>query len=121
MLRTCVLYCAMAGVIGLAVGCEFSKDSKDSKLPLAQRDDAAKAMKVKLDEMDKKIDELKARTEKATGEEKTKLEAKWKDSAAKREAFAKKYEELKSAAADKWEAVKNETEHAYGELKKVIE
>jgi uncharacterized protein HemX len=121
MLRTCVLYCAMAGVLGLAVGCSFFSDTKDTKSSLSQRDEAVKTMKAKLEEMDKKIDELKAKAEKATGEEKTKLEAKWKESAGKREEFAKKYEQLKAAAADKWEAAKNETEHAFDELKKAIE
>ena len=53
MLRTCVLLCAMAGVTGLAVGCNFFSGSKDAKSPLTSRDEAAKAMKAKLDEMDK--------------------------------------------------------------------
>lgn len=121
MLRTCALFCAAAGILGLAVGCNLSSDSKDGKSPLTQRDEAVKSMKVKLDELDKKIDELKAKAEKASGEEKTKLEAKWKESAGKREEFAKKFEKLKSSAAAEWEAAKNETEHAFGELKKAIE
>jgi archaellum component FlaC len=77
-------------------------------------------MKAKLDELDKKIEDLKAKAEKASGEEKIKLEQKWKDSAGKRAELAKKYEELKSAAADKWQDVKKETEHAYEELKKEV-
>jgi putative heme-binding domain-containing protein len=41
----------------------------------------------KLDEWDKKLEDLKAKAEKATGEEKVKLEAQWKETAVKREAL----------------------------------
>ena len=115
MLRTGVLCCAMAGVLGLVVGCTPT----DGKIKA--RDEAATAMKTELDKLDKKVAELKDKAEKATGEEKVKLETKWKESAAKREAVGKKFEELKSAAADKWEAVKKDADAAFGEFKKAVE
>src|SRR5262245_37066280 len=99
MLRTCVLCCAMAGVVGLTVGCNLFSSGSGS---IKDRDEAVKTLKVKLDEMDKQLAGLKEKADKAAGEEKAKLEAKWKESSGKREAFAKKLEELKTAAADKW-------------------
>ncbi len=113
MLRTGVLCCAMAGVLGLVVGCTDPK--------IKARDEAATAMKTELDKLDKQVAALKEKAEKATGEEKTKLEEKWKASAAKREAVGKKFDEFKTAAADKWEAVKKDAEAAFGELKKAVE
>lgn len=116
MLRTCVLCCAMAGVVALAVGCNlFSGDA------LKQRDEAVKTINAQLTELDKDIARLKEKAEKATGEEKAKLEAKWKESAGKREALGKKLEELKTAAADKWEAIKKDTDKAFDDLKKSVE
>jgi hypothetical protein len=79
-----------------------------------------KDMKAKLDEIDLKLSELKSRAEKATGEEKVKLEEKWKKSSGDREALAKKYEQLKTAAAEKWDAAKKEAQHDFDELKKAI-
>ena len=123
MLRICVLGCAMAVSLALVVGCTSSSDTGNGKpvITQAQKDEAVRAINDKLAAIDKKLEELKTRAEKATGEEKAKLEAKWQESAGKREALKKKYDELKSAAADKWEVIKNEAEHAYNELKKAIE
>jgi hypothetical protein len=118
MLRTCVLCCALAGVVGLVVGCNPSAENKPAT---AKKDEAIKAHKASLGDADKKIDDLKARAEKATGEEKTKLEAKWKDASAKRDAARKKLDELEKAAVEKWEAVNKEAEAALTELKKAVE
>jgi chromosome segregation ATPase len=115
MLRTSILCCAMAGILALAVGCDFG--SKGIK----SRDEAVATMKTELDKLDKKVTELKDKADKATGEEKAKLEARWKESSAKREAVGKKLEELKTAAVDKWEAVKKDTDAAFGEFKKSID
>ena len=115
MLRTGVLCCAMAGVLGLAVGCS------DVDAKIKSRDEAATTMKTTLDDLDKKVEELKQKADKATGDEKAKLEAKWKESATKRDAAKKKLEELKAAAADKWEAVKKDAEAVFNEAKKTVE
>jgi hypothetical protein len=118
MLRTGVLCCAVAGALGLVVGCNQSSDNKSST---AKKDEAVAAFKVKIDEMDKKLAELKEKAEKAVGEDKVKLEAKWHESAGKREAAMKKLDELKAAAADKWEVVKKDAESAFDALKKAVE
>lgn len=116
MLRTSVLCCAMAGVLGLAAGCGIFGSTANKP-----RDEAVATMKTELEKLDKKVADLKDKADKATGEEKTKMEAKWKESSAKREAVGKKLDELKNAAADKWEAVKKDADTAFGEFKKTIE
>ena len=126
MLRTCVLCCAVAGLLGLAVGCNRSSESKpetkpETKPTLGARDEAVAAYKTKLDDVDKKIADLKDKASKATGDEKTKLEAKLKDATAKREAVGKKVDEMKATAADKWEGVKKDTDAALEDLKKFVE
>ena len=116
MLRTCVICCALAGVVGLTVGCTGSKDTK----PTTGKDASLSTYRSQLGEFDKRVDELKAKAEKATGEEKTKLEAKWKDSAAKRDAAKKKLEDLEKAAADKWDALNKEAATAFDDVKKAV-
>lgn len=117
MLRTCVICCALAGVIGLAVGCNGTKDTKPAT---AKKDEAVTAYKAKLAEFDKQVDELKAKADKAAGAEKTALEAKWKESAAKRDAAKKKLEELEKVAGDKWDAANKEAEAAFDDVKKAV-
>ena len=114
MLRTCVLCCALAGVLGLAVGCTSTKDTKPTP---TKKDEAVTAYKARLGEFDKQVAELKAKAEKATGEERTKLEAKLKDLSAKRDAAKKKLDELEKAAAEKWEAIDKEAKTAFDEMK----
>lgn len=116
MLRTCVLCCALLGAVGLTIGCNGAKDTKTD----AKKDESLKGYKTQLGSFDKQVDELKAKAEKATGEEKTKLEAKLKDAAAKRDAAKKKLEELEKAAADKWDAINKEAEAAFEEVKKAV-
>ncbi len=116
MLRTCVICCAMAGAVGLTIGCTGSKDTK----PSVSKDDSLKSYKTQLAGFDKQVDDLKAKADKATGEEKTKLEAKWKESAAKRDAAKKKLEELEKAAADKWDAVEKEAKTAFEDATKAV-
>lgn len=117
MLRTCVLCCALAGVLGLAVGCTSTKDTKPTP---TKKDEAVTAYKARLGEFDKQVAELKTKAEKATGEEKTKLEAKLKEATAKRDAAAKKLDELEKAAADKWEAMDKEVKSAFEDVTKAV-
>jgi hypothetical protein len=116
MLRTCVICCALAGAVGLTIGCTGTKDTK----PTASHDESVKSYKTQLGGFDTKVDELKAKADKATGEEKAKAEAKWKDSQAKRDAAKKKLEELEKAAADKWDAAEKEAKHAFDEASKAV-
>jgi len=117
MLRTCVLCCAVAGSLGLAAGCNLRTQDN----PATQRDQAITTYKVQLGDLDKKIDELKAKIEKATAEEKPKLEAKLKEAGVKRDACMKKLDEWKAAAAEKLDAAKKDAEAALADLKKAVE
>jgi len=117
MLRTCVLGCAMAGVLGLTVGCKNGSETK----PPATQSEAVTAYQTKLTDADKKIAALKEKMEKATGEEKTKLETKLKEATSKREALAKKVDEVKAAAADKFESVKKDADTAFEDFKKFVD
>jgi hypothetical protein len=117
MLRTCVLCCALAGVVGLTVGCNNTKDTKPE---VKKKDEAVTAYKARLGDLDRQIADLKARAEKATGDDKGKLEAKLKEASAKREAALKKLDELEKAAADKWEAINKEADAAFEEVKKAV-
>ena len=117
MLRTGVLCCALAGVVCLTVGCNSWSDYREN----TNRDEVVASYKTKLAEMDKKIADLKDRTDKAAGEEKPKLEAKLKEANAKREAFVKEYEELKAAPADKLDTSKKDADAAFEELQKAVE
>src|SRR5688572_15106319 len=118
MVRTCVLGCALAGVLGMAVGCDKSKNTPTT--PVVKKDEAVAAYKAKLVDLDKQVADLKAKAEKATGEENAKLAAKHKEAADKVAAAKKKLEELEKAATDKWDAANKETEAAFEEAKKAV-
>lgn len=120
MLRTCVICCALAGVVGLTVGCKDTKDTKDTKPAPTKKDEAVTAYKSQLGVLEKQVDDLKAKADKAVGEDKVKLDAKLKDAGAKRDAAKKKLEELEKAAADKWEAVGKEADAAFDDFKKAV-
>jgi hypothetical protein len=115
MFRTCVISCALVAAVGLTIGCTGTKDTKP-----AGKDEALKTYKTQLSGFDKQVDDLKAKADKATGDEKGKLEAKWKDAAAKREVAKKKLEELEKAAADKWDAAEKEAKTAFEDVTKAV-
>jgi len=116
MFRTCVICCALAGAVGLTIGCGNS--SKDTKP--AVKEETLTRYNSQLDTLGKQVDELKAKAEKSTGDEKVKLEAKLKDATARRDAAKKKLDELKQAAADKVEALNKEVEAAFEDAKKAV-
>jgi formate-dependent nitrite reductase cytochrome c552 subunit len=116
------LCCAIAGTLGFVVGCSGWSDSKPtvSTPTPAQKEQAEQKMKAQLNEMDQKINDLKNRADKATGEEKAKLEAQWKASAGKRAEYEKKFDQFKHAAGNKWEDFKNDAENDYQEFMRRI-
>src|SRR5947207_2071462 len=116
MLRTCVICCALAGAVGLTVGC--SNNPKDTKT--TAKEESLKGYKTQLATLDKQVDDLKAKADKATGAEKVALEAKLKDATAKRDAAKKKLEELEKAAPEKWEATEKETKAAFDDAAKAV-
>lgn len=113
MFRTCVICCALMGAVGLTIGCNGTKDTKQTA-----KDESLKSYKTQLGGFDKQVDELKAKVDKATGDEKGKLEAKLKDVMAKREVAKKKFEELEKVAAEKWDAVEKEAKAAFDDVTK---
>jgi hypothetical protein len=120
MFRTLVFGCALVAVVGLTIGCTGTKDTKSDNKTDVKKEESLKSYKTQLGSFDKQVEELKAKAEKATGEEKSKLEAKLKDATAKRDAAKKKLEELEKAASDKWDALNKEAEAAFEEVKKAV-
>ena len=64
----------------------------------AKRDEYAREMSKRLDELDAKYEELKGRAAKAEGQAKKDLDKKVEEAKVKRDAAAKKLDELKEAA-----------------------
>jgi TolA-binding protein len=87
----------------------------------AKRDEYARAMHKRLDELTVKYEELKVRAAKAEGQMKTELEKKLEEAKVKRDVAAKKLDELKEASHDRWEKVKDGVESAFEDLKKGVE
>ena len=87
----------------------------------AQRDEYAREISQRLDELDAKYEELKTRAATAEGQAKQELEEKLAEAKPKRDAAAKKLDELKQAGADRWEKVKEGVGSALEDLKKVFE
>jgi len=115
MFRTCVICCALMGAACLTIGCNGTKDTKQTA-----KDESLKSYKTQFGTFDKQVDELKAKADKATGDEKGKPEAKLKDAMAKREVAKKKLDELEKAAADKWDAVEKELKTAIEDVTKAV-
>ncbi len=87
----------------------------------AKRDDYAREMGKRLDDLNVKYDELKGRVARAEGQGKKDLEKKLEEAKVKRDAAARKLDELKEAGADRWEKVKEGVGSALDDLKKVFE
>ena len=87
----------------------------------AKRDDYAREMHKRLDELDMKYDELKARVAKADEQGKKGLQKKLDEAKVKRDAAAKKLDELKEASHDRWEKIKDGVGHAFDDLKKAFD
>ena len=77
MLRTCLFSCAAVGLLGFAVGCKA--ETTPSSITISKQEDAVKDAEKMLKEFDARAADLKAKIDKATGEEKAKLEVKWKE------------------------------------------
>jgi hypothetical protein len=117
--KVLVLVCVLPSLLALQAGCNTTT-TIDTRAAEADREAAVKNMNARLNEMDVKLAELKARAERASGEEKTRLEAKWRESAGKREQLARKCEQLQTATANGWVDIRNDAEHTYEELRKSL-
>jgi hypothetical protein len=111
-----VICCALGCAVGPTVGCTNSQDTKR----VAAKSEALKTYNTQFDALKLQVDDLKARADKATGEDKVKLDAKLRDATAKRDAAKKKLDELGQAAADKVDALTKEVEAAFEDAKKAV-
>lgn len=82
-----------------------------------KRDEYAREMHKRLNEMDVKLGDLEGRAAKAEGQGKKDLEKLLAEGKVKRDAAAKKLEEMKEAAPERWEKVKDGVAHAFDDLK----
>jgi DNA anti-recombination protein RmuC len=140
MRTTGILVLALSAAL-LTLGCE-SKDKSssgaDSKVSIAKekigeaadataaaakakRDEYARDMQKKFDELDAKYKALEKRAAEEKGDSKKDLDEKVKVAKAKRDEAAKKLDELKAASHDRWEKIKDNVENAFDDLKKVVE
>jgi TolA-binding protein len=87
----------------------------------AKRDEYAREMSKRLDELNVKYEELKGRAAKADDQARKGLERMLEEAKVKRDAAAKKLDELKEAGADRWEKVKDGVGSAFDDLKQVFE
>ncbi|MCE9529598.1 MAG: apolipoprotein A1/A4/E family protein [Planctomycetes bacterium] len=87
----------------------------------AKRDEFAREMQKKLDELDTKIKALEQRASEAKGDAQKDLNDKVKVAKAKRDTAAKKLDELKEASHDRWEKVKDGVGNAFDDLKKAFD
>jgi hypothetical protein len=86
-----------------------------------KRDEFARDMQKKLDELDGKYKALEQRAAEAKGDAKKDLDEKVKVVKAKRDAAVKKLDEMKESSHDRWEKVKDGVGSAFEDLKKVFE
>jgi DNA repair exonuclease SbcCD ATPase subunit len=96
---------------GFLVGCSDKKK--------AEKEEFQKQAEAKLNELNKKMDELKNKGEKATDEIKAQIKEQMEELKKKQEAANKKLQELKSAGTDAWEKLKSETNKALDDMEKL--
>lgn len=106
-----------------AIAREKIRDAADAtnEAVKEQRDQYAREMHKRLDELNVKYEELKDRAAQAEGQGKQDLEKKLEEAKVKRDAAAEKLDELKEAGADRWEKVKEGVGNAFDDLQKIFE
>lgn len=87
----------------------------------AKRDEYAREMHKKFDELDARYRTLETRAAAAEGDARRDLDAKVKAAKARRDVAAKRLDELKDAGADRWEKVKEGVGSAIDDLSKAFE
>lgn len=93
---------------------------------VTQHKNRVAALRAKTDELAKKLDDLKARAEKATGDEKTKLQARLKEGTTALESAKKRIGEFETTGADGkltagYTAAQKEADAALDSLTKAVE
>ena len=86
-----------------------------------QRDEYVKKVNDQIDQLDKKIGQLKVQAEKLGREQKKELDKNIADLEEKRRIAAQKLDKLKSASAGAWEDIKKGTQAALDDLQRTYE
>src|SRR5882724_3800714 len=103
MTRTRLIQFIMVSMLGPSLGCGSSvptPGTPNADEGVTNHKARVAAYRARLSDFDKKLDDLKAKSEKATGDDKTKLQAKQKDAVANRDAAKKKIDEFEQIGAD---------------------
>lgn len=103
MTGTRVIHSILAALLGFSLGCGSAvpaPTTRNEDEGVTTHKARVAAYRARLGELDKKLDDQKAKAEKATGDDKTKLQAKQKDAVAKRDAAKKAIDELEQLGAD---------------------
>jgi TolA-binding protein len=87
---------------------------------LQQKEAYQKKMETKLEELDTRIDKMKAEARESTEETKASIEKKVKELEAKRDAATKKLDEIKKSSVEKWENLKSDMDSLMNDLEKKI-
>jgi len=77
-------------------------------------------MAERLEQLDAKVAELKAKTTKGGGEAKGEIDKKAADLTVKQQEARKKLQELKEASAEKWDSLKSRAEKAQHNLEEAV-
>jgi len=86
-----------------------------------KKDEYAKALRQKLDELDTSLEDLKQKAGTLTDEAKARWEANRPELERKREDLNKKLDELEASSGDAWEHVKDGLDSAWNDLKKAAD
>jgi uncharacterized membrane protein len=103
----------------VSVAKQTAKEIEESAARV-KRDEYAREMHKRMDELDTKYNELKGRAAKAEGQAKKDLDKQLAEATLKRDAAADKLNELKKAEASRWEKIKGEMGSAFEDLKKMF-
>ncbi len=86
-----------------------------------QRDEYVKKVNDQIDQLDKKIDQLKVQAEKLSKAQRKELDKNIADLEQKRRIAAQKLDKLKSASASAWEDIRKGTQAALDDLERTYE
>ena len=82
----------------------------------ATRNEFIARMKDRLDELDRKIEELKHKADKFDAQAKKEYENRLNDLRGKRRELRRKVDDLQSVGSEQWQKMKDEAEHAWKAL-----
>lgn len=80
------------------------------------RNEFISRIKTRLDDLDREIEDLKAKAERFEAESRKEYENRLHDLRSRRRELDRKLDDLRSAGEEKWQQLKDETEHAWKAL-----